>query len=278
MYADLHLHTRFSDGTYTPEELLAQAQHHGLRALALTDHDTVEGCAAMGALCAEAGIEFIPGLELATELGDKEVHLLGYGVETSNEPLLQRLAQFQQARQSRVCEMVARLNTLGVPLPPQAVFNLANCRSPGRPHVGRALVAGGYCADLNEAFDRYLKRHRPAWVPKAKGPVAHAIDLIHQARGVAVLAHPALNQSDQLIGPLVETGLDGIECFHPKHTASDCQRYLALAKEYGLLVTGGSDCHGMSKGRPTIGTVKLAYEYVEAVKEKLNRLATAPSR
>lgn len=269
MFADLHLHTRFSDGTYTPEELVAQARKHGLAALALTDHDTVEGCPPAAAACAAAGIEFLAGAELTSEQDGQELHVLGYGMDVDNAPLQTALAKFQQVRQQRIRDIVARLNQLNVPLDADAVFALANCRAPGRPHVARALVAAGVCASLDEAFERFLKKHRPAWVPKFKITAPEAIALIHQANGVAVIAHPALNRADPLIPGLVDAGLDGIECFHTKHPPAASRRYLDLAARLGVLVTGGSDCHGMSKGKPLIGTMRLPFEYFEKLKARI---------
>ena len=273
MVADLHLHTNFSDGTYTPENLAAEAKKRELTAVALTDHDTVEGCARMGNACAALGIEFIPASELTAELGADEIHLLGYFLDTANPRLLKELAKFQEVRQQRIREMVARINDHGIPLRAEDVFTLASCRSPGRPHVARAMVQEGFCAGVDEVFERFLKKGRPAWVPKFKMAAVDAIDLIHQAGGLAVLAHPALNRNDNLIPPLVELGLDGLECYHTKHTPSAAQGYLQIAQRLNLLVTGGSDCHGMSKGKPLIGTVKLPYHYVELLKERVVRRA-----
>ncbi len=268
MFADLHLHTSFSDGTYSPEELVAQAQRHGLAAIALTDHDSVEGCARAARACQAADIEFIPGTELTAEQDGHELHFLGYFIETHNPRLLTEITRFQTVRQNRIREMVARLNRLKVPLAAERVFALANCQAPGRPHVARALVQAGLCANLDEAFERFLKKSRPAWVPKFKMSAAEAINLIHHANGLAVLAHPGLNWSDEVIPGLVEAGLDGLECFHTKHSPASAERYLGLAGRFRLAVTGGSDCHGLSKGKPLIGTVKLPYQYVEQLKAK----------
>lgn len=267
MFADLHLHTSFSDGTYTPEELAARGKSLGLAAMALTDHDTVEGCARMAAACAAACIEFLTGTELTAEFNGNEVHVLAYGIDLGNPRFLSEVARFQAVRRDRIQEMVARLNTLGIPLEANAVFAIANCRSPGRPHVARALVQAGLCASLEEAFERFLKVNRPAWVPKCKMSALEAIQLIQQAGGVAVVAHPGLNRTDLIIGQLVEAGLDGIECFHSKHTAPTVQHYLEIADRYRLVVTGGSDCHGLSKGKPLVGSVKLPYHYFEKLKE-----------
>ena len=263
MFADLHLHTRFSDGTYTPEELVAQAKLNDLAAIALTDHDTVEGCTRAAAAGKAAGINFIPGSELTSEHAGVEVHILAYFVDTTNRELLAELAKFQAVRQNRIREMCVALNMLGVGLQADAVFALADCQSPGRPHVARALVAGKFCRSLDEAFDRFLKKGRPAFVPKFKMSCVHAIELIHRAGGLAVMAHPALNRNDDIIPAVIEAGLDGIEVFHTKHNPAANKRYMDLAKKFDLLVTGGSDCHGLSKGRPLIGTVKLDYSYVE---------------
>ncbi len=269
--ADLHLHTHYSDGTYSPEDLALQAQLHQLSAVGLTDHDTVEGCATAARACAAAGIEFIAGTELTAEQNGHEIHILGYCLETKHPLLLAEIGRFQQVRQNRIREMVARLNRLSVPLQEEAVFALANCRSPGRPHVARALVEAGLCGTLDEAFERFLKRNRPAWVPKFKMSAAPAIELIHKAGGAAVMAHPGLNRTDEVIPSMVEAGLDGIECFHTKHSAATVSHYLELAHRLQLLVTGGSDCHGRSKGRPVMGTVKLPYQHVDAIKARAAR-------
>ena len=267
MFADLHLHTYFSDGTYGPEELVGLAVKHGLKAVALTDHDTMEGCERAAAACADHGLEFVPASELTAELGDVELHLIGYFLDASNEKLRTELARFQKVRQQRIHEMAARLQSIGIPLQADAVFSLANCRAPGRPHVARALVQQKLVGTLDEAFERFLKKGKPAWVPKFKMSALQAIELIHQAGGLAVMAHPGLNRTDDIIPALVRAGLDGIECFHTKHSTHATEHYLQIAERHNVLVTGGSDCHGISKGKPLIGTMRIPYVYVERLKE-----------
>ncbi|MCB1126885.1 MAG: PHP domain-containing protein [Verrucomicrobiae bacterium] len=275
MFADLHLHSHFSDGTFTPEEVADRARRCGLGAAALTDHDTVEGGARFLKACSEEGIEGVLGAELTAEEDDTEVHILGYFLDPTHARLSTELAACQQTRQDRIRQMAAKLNDLGIPLRAEAVFELAQCQSPGRPHVARALVTRGHCRSLDEAFQRFLRMGRPAWVPKRRMSAAFAIDLIHDAGGVAVMAHPALTRKDSLIPKLADFGLDGLECWHTKHTAAQTDRYLAQANECRLLITGGSDCHGMSKGRPLIGSVRLPWHYYEELKEAAARRKAA---
>lgn len=268
-FADLHLHTSFSDGTYSPEELTSEARRFGLAAIALTDHDTVEGCARMATACEAAGIEFLPASELTAEFRGTELHIIGYCMDVEHPHLLAEMSRYQEVRQNRIKEMCERLHKLNVPLQEEAVFAIANCRSPGRPHVARALIQAKIVRSLDEAFERFLKKGRPAWVPKFKVSADDAIKLIHEAGGLAVMAHPGLVHHDALIPELVEAGMDGIECYHTKHPTSSVEHYLEIADEHGLLVTGGSDCHGMNKGKPLIGSIKLPYQHVEQLKERL---------
>jgi predicted metal-dependent phosphoesterase TrpH len=266
-FADLHLHTLFSDDTFSPEELAQRGAEIALIAMALTDHDTVEGCPRMGQACQSLGVEFIAGTELTAEFDGHEVHLLGYFLDVQQPKLLAELKKFQSVRQERIREMAARLNKIGIPLRAEVVFALANCHSPGRPHVARALAQEGLCSSMDEAFERFLKKGRPAWVPKYKISALDAMDLLHQAGGLAVLAHPGLNHCDQIIPHLAEAGLDGLECFHSKHSSTQSEYYLALAHRLELAATGGSDCHGLSKGKPLIGGVKLPAVYLEKLKQ-----------
>ncbi len=268
MFADLHTHTRFSDGTFTPEELAGQARRVGLSAIALTDHDTMDGCQRMAEACAREGLEFIAGAELTAEENGVEVHILGYYLRSDHPRLRRELERFRKGRKDRIHEMSDRLGKLGVKLPAERVFAVAQCDYPGRPHVARALVEEGVCRSPDEAFQRFLKFGRPGWAPKCRVPAADAIALIHEAGGVAVMAHPGLIRRDEFIPALADYGLDGLECFHSRHSRGQAHRYQEVANECRLLITGGSDCHGLSKGQPLIGTIKLAYARVEELRAR----------
>ena len=270
MYADLHLHTRYSDGTYTPEELAERGRERGIKVMALTDHDTIDGCKQMAIACDDRNIEFISGCEFTVELEGFELHLLGYFLDLECAGLIEQLEKYQAVRQNRIHEMVFKLNELGFKITSDDVLNIANCNSPGRPHIGRVMVAKGYCRSLDESFQKYLKKGKPAWVPKSKMTASQAIELIHEAGGLSVIAHPGLYHRDEVISSLAAAGMDGIECFYTRHSTPMTEHYLMLAEQHGLLVTGGSDCHGDNKGRPLIGGIKLPYSYVEKMKLALS--------
>lgn len=279
MPADLHLHSYYSDGTFSPEEIARRAEAAGLDTIALTDHDTLLGCRETAEACRRRGIRFIPGSELTVEWDGWEVHVLGYFLDAGYEPLRMALARFQRVRQERLSGMVERINQCGVPLGLESIHASAQCRAPGRPHVARALVEEGFCASYDEAFDRFLRRDRPAWIPKCRISVEQTLELIHAAGGVAVMAHPGLNQIDAAIPVLREMGLDGLECYHSRHRPAQVTHYLALAKENGLGVTGGSDCHGFSKKKPLIGSVAFPRHHFEHFLEayRLRSAAASPA-
>ncbi|MSR66836.1 MAG: PHP domain-containing protein [Pedosphaera sp.] len=277
MYADLHLHTKYSDGTFTPQELVDRAFNAGLRTLSLTDHDTMDGCQEMMDACAKLGLNFITGCEFTVEFQDQELHLLGYGMRLENPELQSTLRHYQSVRRERIVKMTERLGELGIPIRPEAVFEIAQCNAPGRPHLARALIASGHCANLDQAFTNYLKKGKPAWVSKPKMNATNAIDLIHRTGGVAVMAHPGVTRKDDLIDGLVAVGMDGLECFYIRHSTPITEHYLLLADKHSLLVTGGSDCHGMSKGHPLIGKIKLESPFVEKLQRAIQNRQSAIS-
>lgn len=268
MGADLHLHSHFSDGTFTPEEIAAHAKRHGLTTIALTDHDTMEGCERTAAACRKHGIGFVPGSELTAEFDGREIHVLGYHLDAGHDGLTKALERFREVRRNRIVEMVERIQGCGVALSLDQVREFAKCDSPGRPHVARALVHLGVCSSYKEAFDRFLKLGKPAWIPKCRVEAAEIIGLIQAAGGVAVLAHPGIYNLDDRLEEIRDLGLDGIECYHSQHSFGDIKRYLEFAEATGLLVTGGSDCHGMSRREPLIGSIRIKDENIAVLRER----------
>ena len=264
---DLHTHTTASDGRCTPAELVARASATGVTVLSVTDHDTVAGCDAASAACRDAGIEFVPGIEITAVRDAGDIHVLGYFIDVNSRALLDFLAEQRRRRLDRLREMIAQLARLGIDLDAGAVLEpgLADpSMAAGRPWIARALVAGGYVASKNEAFDRYLARGRPAFVPRRGGAPDEVIARIHQAHGLASIAHPGLIERDEWLDDFVSAGADAFEVFHPDHDADANARYLAASKRFGVAVTGGSDYHADdSHGAPAPGATSLPREYYD---------------
>jgi len=252
-YVDLHLHTTCSDGVNTPEEVVAFARQARLAAIAVTDHDTLDGLPAAAAAAEAAAIDFIPGVELSASDHQADVHILGYYLDTATPGLAEELRILRDGRQSRGERILDLLAHLGVPLHLERVVAIAAGAPLGRPHIGAAMIEAGYVETMDEAFERYIGYHAPAYVPKRTLDPAGAIDLVKRAGGVPVLAHPGSLRRDDLIPALVAHGLVGIEVWHPKHDAQRVRTYMAAAETFGLLVTGGSDFHGAGRGESTVG-------------------------
>jgi len=244
--ADLHVHTTASDGTLTPEEVVDLAGSLGLAAVALADHDTVAGIEPAVRRSHERGgrPEVVPALEVNTEWRGRDIHILGYFVEWEDERLARALARLRAARLARVERMLDKLTALGIRIPLDRVVSLCEEGSIGRPHVARAMVEGGWVGSLREAFERYLGRGRPAFVERYRFSPVEAVRVVRAAGGVAVLAHPGHGATPSLIRELVAAGLEGVEVRHPEHDDRLECMYLAMARELGLVATGGSDCHG----------------------------------
>jgi 3',5'-nucleoside bisphosphate phosphatase len=240
---DLHLHTTASDGLLKPSEIILLAQKHRFNAIAITDHDTTDGITEAQRIA--AGSPFvIPGIELSAAEGSLDVHVLGYYVQIADIAFQSKLAQFQQDRLSRGYDMVERLAALGKPVAWEQVMAIANGGAIGRPHVARALLEAGHVSSVAEAFQHYLYTGGPAYVSRQRLAPEAAIELIHEAGGVAVLAHPALVADyGTLIERLVPAGLDGVEVLHPKNTEIVRDNLRGLAVRHNLIMTGGSDFH-----------------------------------
>ena len=246
MKIDLHLHSHVSDGDLAPLELVKGAVAAGLDIIALTDHDTAAGVPQALAAAAALPVGVVPGIEISTRWMEHELHVLGYWIDPLSAPVLAHQTASVERRTDRMRRMVARLQEIGLPVTYEDVLAAAGpeARSIGRPHLARALFAGGHTRFYGEAFARYISDAGPAFVSQAFPSPAQAIATIHAAGGVAVWAHPPLGLLDPFMPGMVEWGVDGIECFRPHCAPPDVDRLLRTARRFGVFPTGGSDWHG----------------------------------
>ncbi len=271
-FADLHIHTDFSDSTLSPEEVARYANEKGLSAVAICDHDCVDGIEPCEKAASPLGIEVIPGIELTVEKQDAEIHILGYFIDWKVGWFQERLRQMQGSRIARIHKMVEKLNGAGIDVKAEDVFKLAGRGTVGRLHLAQAMLKTGKVKSFNEAFNKYIGFAKSCYVSNARFSPREAMEVVMKVGGVAVLAHPGIMNKDEYIPELVEYGLKGIEVYHSDHNAAAVKRYEELAARYGLLATGGSDCHGMGKGRVLIGTVRVPYELVEKLKAQSEKI------
>jgi predicted metal-dependent phosphoesterase TrpH len=280
-YVDLHLHTTASDGVKSPSEIVRYAKSKGLQAISITDHDTIEGLQEGLAEGERIGFEVIPGIEISAEHSPGSMHLLGYFIDIHYPPLNEKLKYLQRAREERNPRIVEKLNRLGINITYEEVVKASGGGQVGRPHFAQVLIEKGYVRSFQEAFDRYLKKGASAYMDKVRFTPAEAIHFINEAKGVAVLGHPntlGLNGStelENLILSLLKEGLKGIEVYYPEHSSSEIAQYKALAEKHGLILTGGTDYHGIDKDSLDVGVgrgeMKLPYSMVEALKEVRNQ-------
>jgi 3',5'-nucleoside bisphosphate phosphatase len=267
-FVDLHTHSTASDGTLPPEEVIAAAQKCGLFALALTDHDTIDGVRAAREAGDRVGIRVIAGVELSAFEGEREVHLLALHL-SQLESLEKRLLELRAFRHARAGRIVEKLNSIGIPLSLDEVLKESNGGAVGRPHVARALMARGLVSDFKDAFMRYLGANGSAFVPKDKLSAEDAIAIAHEAGAIAVWAHPGDGGRRERLEPLVAAGLDGIEVRHPSHSSEDMKRLHALADFFNLVPSGGSDWHGSNDGPRRLGMMNVPKEWLEKQDERV---------
>lgn len=271
VYADLHTHSCCSDGTLAPEALVKRAAKRGVRVLAVTDHDTIDGFGEAREAARRCGIRLVPGVELSVEVQGRSIHLLGYDFDPGHSAINDYLSMFTHRRRERFNRMVQRLSNAGVEIVSRILdHRVEGSSAPGRPHLARALVDSGHVDSYRAAFDVYLGVDRPAYVPAPTRPASEAIKVLHTAGGVGVLAHPGHWMPSASIRQLVEAGLDGIETIHPSHDASLQQYYERQARGYTLVETGGSDYHGrVVEEDEHLGTVGLTRTQWERFREAL---------
>ena len=268
MLVDLHIHSTFSDGFFTPKEIVDAAKKKNIGVISITDHDSVNGFIAARKYLENDlnGPRIFSGIELGTQIEEKAIHILGYHFDENYEPLLQRTYELRHAREIRLAQIVDKVNSLGYNVAVEATD--ISHRAFGRPHVAMALVEKGYFKDIQEAFDILLKRGKPGYVPQPKLSPAEAVDLIHGAGGIAFLAHPSELKDLALVKTLLETiKFDGIEVWHPS-AENEIPTWIELAKNYRLLASGGSDFHGDSGRFPkNLGDFAILYQNVKSMIE-----------
>ncbi len=276
---DLHVHSTFSDGSMSPTELVQYAHRLGLSAMAITDHDTIEGNDEAMRVGNHLGVEVVSGIELSIKHGDSSVHLLGYLFRISDNAMLLALHRLQAARLERNQVILANLTRLGVDIEMQELEKISCHGQSGRPHIAQLLMQKGVVRNMDEAFDRYLARGGSAYAPRTVLQADEAILMIKNAGGVAILAHPQqLEKSGKdvaaVIGKLKTAGLDGVEVYYPTHSRQFKKKLLAMAKKLDLLITGGSDYHGTIRpGTALAGgrNCKVPRELLEKMKTHLEQ-------
>jgi predicted metal-dependent phosphoesterase TrpH len=269
-FADLHIHTYYSDSTSSPQEVVDQAVAKGLACISITDHDVFDGIAPTQEIARPHHLEVIPGIELSSEFEGRDIHVLGYFVDFQKGPLFEKIESYLDERVRRMKQMILNLQAVGIKdIEYEEVAAMTKSRAVGRPHLATLLMQKGHVNSLKSAFDKYLGAGGPGFAPKFKQSPFEAIDLIHQSGGLAVMAHPMLTQKDELIPRLAKAGLDGLEAYYPNCMPAVTVFYEKIGRKNGLLLTGGSDAHGKAKVYTHVGKEQIPYELVELMKAKL---------
>ncbi len=268
--ADLHLHTTFSDGALSPNELIHRVHAVGLSVVSITDHDNVGAIDEAVKIGNGFGIEVISGVELSVALNDKDIHLLAYFFDHTDQKLLDYLSFFRYERLKRAERIIQKLNDINIPLTLDSVLDQAGIGSVGRPHIASALLEEGLTGTYHEAFMKYIGFGAPAYEKKFQLTPVEATKLISQAGGLSFLAHPGKYTTEVELSTLIQSGLDGIEVVHPSHNEARQEFYRGVVHQYFLLECGGSDYHGGKKNDDnTLGTFTVPLEIVEEMRNRL---------
>ena len=274
---DLHTHSTFSDGTFTPLQLVKYAEEKGLKAFALTDHDTTEGVKEAKSI--ETNVEVISGVEISTRYDKKEIHIVGLYVNENDADLNKQLKYYREKRVTRNFEILEKLNSLGVDITIDDVKESCTGDVISRAHIAKALVSKGFVGSYTEAFDRYLGDNKCAYVPRETLNYEESMELIIKAGGVPVLAHPLLYKMsdtnlENMMVKLRQKGLKAVEVYYSTHSNSDTQHVMAMANRVGLIYSGGSDFHGATKPKIDMGTgmgkLAVPYEILEKIRGERN--------
>lgn len=267
MLFDLHVHTNFSDGEFSPEEVVNKAFNKGLNGIAITDHDTVSGIN----IASKHGNTYenffvIPGIELGTIYNNEEVHILGYFIDYNNNELINITKKLRSSRIERAIKILTKLNELGININIKEVMAYSSNDNIGRPHIAKALLEKNYVKSIQEAFDLYLDRGKPAYFERYHLTIDETIRLIHSVGGISVLAHPGLLKDESIINYTINKGIDGIECVHSKHTIVEIETYKNIAISNKLIITGGSDFH---RDPEILGDFCVDLEEIPKMKERV---------
>jgi predicted metal-dependent phosphoesterase TrpH len=266
---DLHMHTNFSDGFNSPENLIEKANNRGIKILSITDHDNTNGYGEAVEHASKLGIEVIPGVEISSDIRDTEVHILGYFIDPKNPDLEHYLNFFREERYKRAIRMIKKLNVLGLDINIEDVMVFAKNSALGRPHIAQALLAKGQVKSFFEAFYKFIGNHAPAYERKVHLSPQSAFKIINDAGGLSFIAHPG-NMPEILIKELIDAGVDGIEVIHPSHSPEQVRFYRGIVNEYFLLESGGSDYHGGKReDDENLGKYYTTSQVVETMKTRL---------
>ena len=267
---DLHLHTKASDGHFSPTAIVRAAREANLSAISITDHDTMDGVDEALEAGKEFGIEVIRGVEFSCDVDDDEIHILGYFFKRPGEELFSVLEMLKKKRYNRAERIVKKLNSLNIELNMEDVLKfVGNPMFIGRPHIALAMVERKIVRNPSEAFDEYLCIGKLAYEPRDNGlEPKKVIDLIKRNKGLVSLAHPGYIMDDNVTLGLIEYGIHALEVFHVSHDEEMIQKYMRMVHENGLFITGGSDYHGHNDDRPVLGKMSIPYEYLRVIKEE----------
>lgn len=273
MYADLHIHSSYSDGTFTAEQIFAHARRAGISCIALTDHDNVDLYLKenVRGLCGKYAVEAIPGVELSASLNGIDIHLLGYGLDVRNERFLQKMREKKEFRRARLFRIAEKLNALGVQIDCEELKQLVGTASSSRLHLAQYLCSKKIVPGIRDAFERYLGKDAPAYIPSYLDNAETVIRLIKDAGGIVFIAHPIKYQFGEVqIRQLSDLGMDGIEVLYPGCPEPFVKKYSVIAASCRLLRSGGSDAHGEGREEVHIGAVKVPYEWVQEMKARIS--------
>jgi hypothetical protein len=267
-YVDLHIHTKFSDGSCTVHEVVELAFAKGLKTISITDHDSIDAYPLVQKLGAGLGLEVIPGVELSSEIEGIDIHILGYCFDTNNRALRNRLRQMKEHRYRRAQQMVKNLNRQGIDLRFETVLKIAGEGAIGRPHIAAAMLREELVYSFKEAFDKFIGYDSPAYVEKLKLSPREVFQLILEAGGIPVLAHPGVTSVDDRIPEFIKDGLMGIEVYHSEHTVRKQRHYRHYCLEHDLAMTGGSDFHNPAQTKAEVGSPRVPFAVIRSLKQK----------